>query len=130
METFDDFRAEEALRLLAAMARRGQVVYFTHHRHLCEMAKVVEPSVKIHVLKTESLRGWAVSVLREAGAIRDCEEHGWMQDLGDPHARERALDTARREPPVGFSDSAAMALVEEVLEAFGDRCPECSRASG
>ncbi|MCP1761141.1 uncharacterized protein YhaN [Bradyrhizobium japonicum] len=130
METFDDFRAEEAFRLLAAMARRGQVVYFTHHRHLCEIAKVVEPSVKIHVLKTESLRGWAVSVLREAGAIRECEEHGWMQDLGDPHARERALDTARREPPAGFSDSAAIALVGEVLEDFGDRCPECSRASG
>jgi uncharacterized protein YhaN len=130
METFDDFRAEEAFRLLAAMARRGQVVYFTHHRHLCEIAKAVEPSVKIHVLKTESVRGWAVSVLREAGAIRECEEHGWMQDLGDPHARERALDTARREPPVGFSDSAAVALVGEVLEDFGDRCPECSRASG
>ncbi|WP_202801501.1 hypothetical protein [Bradyrhizobium yuanmingense] len=86
--------------------------------------------MKIHVLKTESLRGWAVSVLREAGAIRECEEHGWMQDLGDPHARERALDTARREPPAGFSDSAAIALVGAVLEDFGDRCPECSRASG
>jgi uncharacterized protein YhaN len=39
METFDDFRAEEAFRLLAGMARTGQVVYFTHHRHLCEMQK-------------------------------------------------------------------------------------------
>ncbi|MDA9522558.1 hypothetical protein XI06_20290 [Bradyrhizobium sp. CCBAU 11434] len=46
METFDDFRAEEAFRLLAAMARKGQVVYFTHHRHLCEIAKTVEPSIK------------------------------------------------------------------------------------
>jgi uncharacterized protein YhaN len=39
METFDDFRAEEAFRLLAGMAATGQVVYFTHHRHLCEIAK-------------------------------------------------------------------------------------------
>jgi hypothetical protein len=48
METFDDFRAEEAFRLLAGMAGAGQVVYFTHHRHLCEIAKSVEPTVTIH----------------------------------------------------------------------------------
>jgi hypothetical protein len=23
-------------------------------------------------------RGWAISVLQEAGAIRECDEHGWM----------------------------------------------------
>ena len=39
-----------------------------------------------------TLRGWAISVLQEAGAIRECEEHGWMQDRADPHARERAFD--------------------------------------
>jgi hypothetical protein len=27
-----------------------------------------------------TLRGWAISLLQEAGAIRECEEHGWMQD--------------------------------------------------
>ena len=41
-------------------------------------------------------RGWAIYVLQEAGAIRECEEHGWMQDRADPHARERAFDIARR----------------------------------
>ena len=50
METFDDFRAEEAFRLLAGMSTVGQVVYFTHHRHLCEIVKVVEPRVIIHDL--------------------------------------------------------------------------------
>jgi hypothetical protein len=34
------------------------------------------------VLRT--LRGWAIFVLHEAGAIRECEEHGWMQDRADP----------------------------------------------
>ncbi|QQO18404.1 hypothetical protein JJB99_32825 [Bradyrhizobium diazoefficiens] len=34
-----------------------------------------------------TLRGWAFSVLHEAGAIRECEEHGWMQDRADPVAR-------------------------------------------
>ncbi|MEY9404581.1 uncharacterized protein YhaN [Bradyrhizobium japonicum] len=54
METFDDFRAEEAFRLLAGMAGAGQVVYFTHHRHLCEIAKSVEPTVTIHNLEKDS----------------------------------------------------------------------------
>jgi hypothetical protein len=25
-----------------------------------------------------TLRGWAISVLQEAGAIRECEEHGFI----------------------------------------------------
>ena len=31
-----------------------------------------------------TMRGWAIDVLQEAGAIRECEEHGWMQDRADP----------------------------------------------
>jgi len=50
METFDDFRAEEAFRLFAEMAGVGQVIYLTHHRHLCDIAKSVCPGVKIHEL--------------------------------------------------------------------------------
>jgi hypothetical protein len=34
--------------------------------------------------------GWAISVLLEAGAIRECEEHGWMRDRADAHARDHA----------------------------------------
>jgi hypothetical protein len=47
---------------------------------------------------TRTLRGWAISVLQEAGAICECEHHGWMQDRADPHACERAFDIARRDP--------------------------------
>ncbi|MBB4370975.1 hypothetical protein GGD63_003772 [Bradyrhizobium sp. cir1] len=25
-----------------------------------------------------TLRGWAIHALHETGAIRECEEHGWM----------------------------------------------------
>lgn len=50
METFDDFRAEEAFRLFAQMAEVGQVIYFTHHRHLCDLARKVCPSATIHEL--------------------------------------------------------------------------------
>jgi hypothetical protein len=28
---------------------------------------------------TRTIEGWATSVLLEAGAIRECEEHGWMK---------------------------------------------------
>ena len=69
-------------------------------------------------------RGWAIHVLLEAGAIRECEEHGWMQDRADPHARERAFDIARRDPP-GVSPDEATAEVRDVLESIGDTCPEC-----
>ena len=71
------------------------------------------------------LRGWAISLLQEAGAIRECEEHGWMQDRADPHARDRVIDIARQCPPPGFSPEAAVAEVREVLDSIGDTCPEC-----
>ncbi|WP_342738595.1 hypothetical protein [Bradyrhizobium sp. B117] len=72
-----------------------------------------------------TLRGWAISVLQEAGAIRKCEEHGWMQDRADPHARERAVEIAREESPSGVSPDDAVAEVREVLDSIGDTCPEC-----
>ena len=60
-----------------------------------------------------TMRGWAIYVLQEAGAIRECEEHGWMQERADPHARERAFDIARRNPPAGVStDEAAAGCTE------------------
>ena len=72
-----------------------------------------------------TLRGWAISVLQEAGTIHECEEHGWMQDRADPHARERAFDVARQDPPAGVSSQAAAVAIAEVLDSIGDNCPEC-----
>jgi hypothetical protein len=71
-------------------------------------------------------RGWAIALLQEAGAIRECEEHGWMRDRADPHARDHAVEIAWRDPPPGFSAEAAAAEVREVLNSIGDTCPECS----
>lgn len=82
------------------------------------MAKERRPAIR-------TLRGWAISVLQEAGAIRECEEHGWMQDVADPHARERACDIARRDPPPGVSVEAASVAIAEMLDSIGDNCPEC-----
>jgi uncharacterized protein YhaN len=50
METFDHFRAEEALRLFADMGRVGQVIYLTHHLHLAEIAKRICPEARVHEL--------------------------------------------------------------------------------
>ncbi|MER9002243.1 MULTISPECIES: AAA family ATPase [unclassified Mesorhizobium] len=50
METFDHLRSEEVFRLFGQMASVGQVIYLTHHQHLCEIAKSVVSSVAIHEL--------------------------------------------------------------------------------
>jgi hypothetical protein len=72
-----------------------------------------------------TLRGWAISILQEAGAIRECEFHGWIQDRADPHARQRAVAAARDDPPHGVSPNEAIAEIREVLDSIGDECPEC-----
>ncbi|MGJ4941434.1 hypothetical protein ACQR1W_12745 [Bradyrhizobium sp. HKCCYLS1011] len=82
------------------------------------MSKERRPAVR-------TLRGWAISVLDEAGALRECEEHGWMLDRADPHARDRAFDLARRDPSPMTSPEAAAAAIAEALTEIGDTCPEC-----
>lgn len=72
-----------------------------------------------------TIEGWARNVLLEASAIRECEEHGWMRDRADPHARERALLMARQDPPAGVSPDEAAAAVAKMLSSIGDTCPEC-----
>jgi hypothetical protein len=74
---------------------------------------------------TRTLHGWAIAVLHEAGAIRQCEEHGWMQDRTDTHARARAVAIARQHPPTGFSPEQAVGEIRELLDSIGDTCPEC-----
>jgi uncharacterized protein YhaN len=46
-ETFDDLRAEEAMKLLSVMAESGQVICLTHHRHLCAIAREVVPGARL-----------------------------------------------------------------------------------
>ena len=72
-----------------------------------------------------TLRGWAISVLQEVGAIHECEEHGWAKDRTDPHARERALELARHDHPDGVSPDDAVEEIRAVLDSIGETCPEC-----
>jgi hypothetical protein len=80
------------------------------------MTKEQRPAIR-------TLRGWAISALLEAGAIREC--HGWMQDRADPHAREHALTIAREDAPPGVSPNEAVAEILNVLDSIGDTCPQC-----
>lgn len=73
----------------------------------------------------QTLNGWAIAVLQDTGAIRECEEHGWMKDRADPHARERAIHVARLDPPAKASPAQAVAAIEDALRAIGDTCPDC-----
>jgi hypothetical protein len=79
-------------------------------------------------LAFRTIDGWARSVLLAAGAICECETHGWMRDRADPHARERALMIAREDPPPGVSPAQAVAAIEDVLGSIGDTCPDCVEA--
>jgi hypothetical protein len=80
--------------------------------------------MRVRRLPIRTMEGWAQvrarSVLLEAGAIHECEEHGWMRDRADPHARERAFAVARQDPPSGVSPQAAAVAIAEVLDSIGD----------
>ena len=51
---FDDARAEATLTQLAEVARRTQVLFFTHHTRLAELAQKAVPEElrKVHRLGT------------------------------------------------------------------------------
>jgi hypothetical protein len=72
-----------------------------------------------------TLRGWALGVLLEAHAIRECDQHGHMKDRADPHALEHAHQIARHEPFPGTSPDHAVAAIDDVMQSIGDTCPDC-----
>ncbi len=86
------------------------------------------PMMKERRAPIRTVRGWAIPILQEAGAIRECEEHGWMQVRGYPHARKRALAIARQDPPIGVSPEEAVAEIRDVQDSIGDTCPDCPPA--
>lgn len=47
METFDDARTALALQALSEMSRGGQVIYMTHHRSVCDLAREVCPEARL-----------------------------------------------------------------------------------
>lgn len=56
---FDDERASATLKVLAEISDRTQVIFFTHHKHLVDIAKtsVDEDCLFVHTLAQETARG-------------------------------------------------------------------------
>ena len=52
LESFDERRTAAAFGLMRDMARRGQVIYLTHHRHLADIAHGAYAGVRVHELPT------------------------------------------------------------------------------
>ncbi len=51
LQSFDDDRAHATFEMLADIAKSGQVIYLTHHAHLCTLArKAVGTAVTVHEL--------------------------------------------------------------------------------
>jgi hypothetical protein len=72
-----------------------------------------------------TLRGWAIGLLLETHAIKECEEHGHMQDRTDPDAWKRAREIASKYPFRGSTPAEAVRALDDVMQSIGDTCPEC-----
>ncbi len=51
---FDDDRSAAALNAMAGLAEKTQILFFTHHRHLVELARVCVPETILHVHRLEA----------------------------------------------------------------------------
>jgi hypothetical protein len=72
-----------------------------------------------------TLRGWAIALLLETGAIRECVDHSHLCDATDPDAWRRARQIASNDPFKGASPAEAAAMIEDIMASIGDTCPEC-----
>jgi hypothetical protein len=72
-----------------------------------------------------TLEGWAVGLLLEQHAIRECEEHGHMRDRTDPEAWNRAREAARHSPFPGTSPAVSVNALDDIMRSTGDSCPDC-----
>jgi len=67
---------------------------------------------------------WALRILLDAGAIHECDQHGWAKDRTDPHARSKALPRSGRAVAWTVFGGGGRGGAG-VLDAVGDLCPEC-----
>jgi len=72
-----------------------------------------------------SIEQFAIGLLLECHAIRECPDHGHMRDNTDPGAVRKACDTARTHPFPGATPNESVAAIDEALKWIGDTCPQC-----
>jgi uncharacterized protein YhaN len=75
---FDDQRALAALQALAVLSRQTQVLFFTHHRHLVELAaaNLPEDVVFVHELPSGAAIEPAVAGHGNDGAASEASQNG------------------------------------------------------
>ena len=65
---FDDERSASALRALADLSRRTQILFFTHHKHMLELARAHLPEDILFIHRLEHTRK-AVSATNTGSAV-------------------------------------------------------------
>jgi hypothetical protein len=85
-----------------------------------------QPELPLIMEPYRTLRGWAIGLLLETHAIKECEEHGHMQDRTDPDAWKRAREIASKYPFRGSTPAEAVRALDDVMQSIGDTCPECN----
>jgi len=107
---FDNDRAAAALRLFAELGSRAQVLLFTHHRHVIDLAQKVLPAEQIHVAELSARDHSAVFAAPERPPARSANRAG---------ARIAAGETAQA-AIVGVLDDAGAPLGKaEIVERTG-----------
>jgi hypothetical protein len=76
-----------------------------------------------------TLRGWALAVLQEAGAVHECEEHGWAQDRADPTPANAPSTSPIKNRRTASPRTRPSRKVRDVFASIGDTCPECAPAN-
>jgi hypothetical protein len=82
------------------------------------MTKERSPSIR-------TLRRLAISALREAGAVPERKEHGWLQDRADPHGALTDICYRPSSLPARVPTASAEAAIADVLDSMGDTGPNC-----
>jgi len=86
---FDDERAAAALRLCAELGQQAQVLLFTHHRHIGELATKVLPPDQVHVSQLSARDHSAPVVAPERPLARGRSRA--VATAGDGEANEAAI---------------------------------------
>ncbi|MCA1336888.1 hypothetical protein [Pseudooceanicola marinus] len=68
-------------------------------------------------------RAWAVQLLLDAGALAECENHGYLTDELDSAALDDAVAAGMRSS--GDSEAKVKRRLQDVLDEYGEECPGC-----
>lgn len=116
---FDDTRARAALRLLYEVSERVQVIVFTHHEHLADLAEEVVPAGDLVVTVLPEVSGEMRARAESRSARGRRARPGLMQADGDD-GDEGPAGAAPRRRRAGIDLGRAKELIVQVLAGAGE----------